>query len=206
MTKSAMFLVAALAWPVASAAQPDEARGWTWGAQALLGPTSGDLQDTTNHNPCLDLGLHAERPVFGADRIRLRLDGLFFTRVQRRGTGVTEGVAWTRDLDTRVRGWSLGAEYLFQDLLGVKGLAAGGGLHLVRWSVDSTSTLVVLEGPTQGTVVESNTPAWNKAGLSLVADYRLSRRLRAEARILTGPYGWEGERVNVYQLGVLWTF
>jgi len=57
-----------------------------------------------------------------------------------------------------------------------------------------------------GTVEEGNTPAWTRLGLSLGAAVRITPRLRAEARVLTSPYGWEGERVNVFLAGVLWTF
>lgn len=183
----------------ARAGAPD----WRFSLQGSLGATSGDLKDTTNGKPCLGLGAFAERPTRGADVFRARLDGLFMSSAHRTGSGSSEGVPWTRRLDTRVQGWSLGAEYLVGHPFGLPRLAAGGGLAVVRWTVDSTSTLVF---PGTGSVVEASKPAWTKVGVTLVADYRMAERLRAQARMLTCPYGWEGERVNVWQMGLAWTF
>lgn len=176
-----------------------------WGAQAGLGRSSGDLGDTTGGRPNLDLGLHLERRVAEHGVLRGRLDGMFFESTHRVGTGVTDGTAWTRQLDTRVQGWALGAEYLVTDLPGLSRFRFGVGAQAVRWSIDSRSTLDVSDGQVSGRVVEANRPVWTRLGLSLVADYRLSRKWRAEARVLTCPYSWEGERVNVLQVGAVWT-
>ncbi|WP_316412888.1 hypothetical protein [Mesoterricola silvestris] len=133
-----------------------EGRDWRFGVQGSLGAASGDLKDTTRGNPSLDLGGFAQRPVREDDQVRFRLDGLFFSAAHRTGTGSTAGVAWTRRLDTRVQGWSLGAEYLFGHPFGLARLRAGGGVAAVRWTVDSTSTLDI---PGAGTVVEASRPA-----------------------------------------------
>jgi hypothetical protein len=176
------------------------------GLQASLGATSGDLRDTTGGRPCLDLGAHVEWPVAQHGTLRARFDGMFFETAHRTGSGLSDGVAWNRQLDTQVRGWALGAEYLFRDLPWAPRLRFGGGVHATRWQVDSTSTLEVTGSGTTGTVAEANVPGWTKLGWSLAADYQLTGRLRAEARMLTSPFSWEGERVNVLQLGLLWTF
>ncbi len=182
---------------------PARAGDWRWSALASLGASSGDLKDTAGGGPGLGLGVTAERPVRGEDRLRVRLDGLFLPAAHRTGTGTTAGVDWTRRLDTRVQGWSLGAEYLFDQPFGLRRLSAGGGLAAVRWTVDATSTLDL---PGAGTVVEASRPSWTKLGAALVADCRLTGHLRATARLLSCPYGWEGERVNVAHLGLAWTF
>jgi hypothetical protein len=178
----------------------------TLGVQASLGSPSGDLRDTVGGRPGLGLGVRAEWPVRAHGTLRARFDGLFFETAHRVGSGTSNGVDWTRRLDTRVQGWSLGAEFLARDLAWAPRFRFGAGVHAVRWQVDSTSTLEVSGPGAAGTVVEANVPAWTKLGWSLTGDYRITDRLRAEARLLTSPFSWEGERVNVLQLGVLWTF
>lgn len=196
-----LLLLAPLFACVLSSAAPERRK---FGFQASLGASSGDLRDTTDRNPCLDLGLNAEFEVRPGLAVRGRLDGLFFATAHRTGTGTDTGTAWTRRLDTRVEGWSLGAEGLAA-VPGLPRLRLGGGLHAVRWRVDGTSTLVIA-GPDGGTVVERNTPAWTRLGASLLADLRITGRTDLEVRLLRSPYGWEGERVNVLQVGLVHQF
>ena len=55
-------------------------------------------------------------------------------------------------------------------------------------------------------MVDSSNPSWTKVGISLVAGYQISPKVRAEVRVLSSSYGWEGERVQVGQFGLSWTF
>ena len=96
--------------------------------------------------------------------LRARLDGLFFQSTQQSATGVSVGNPWTRNLETKVQGWSLGAEYLIQPFPQTIPVTFGAGLHFVRWSVDSTSTLDLTVGTDTGRVIENSKPAWTKVG------------------------------------------
>lgn len=197
----ATLLVWVLSLPVAAQGQP-----FQWGFQGALGLSTGDLKDTTSNKPCLSLGGHLDYPLAAHQTLRARLDGLFFQSTQQQATGVSGGNAWTRNLETKVQGWSLGAEYLIHLFPQKLPVTFGAGMHLVRWSVDSTSTLNLTVGTDTGRVIESSNPAWTKVGFSLLASYRINRNLSAEARLLSSAYGWEGERVQVGQVGVTWTF
>lgn len=192
-----------LSWVATSlcAAEPAMRR---YGFQAGVGTSSGDLADTSNDTPCLDLGVHVEFPALPRVWIRARLDNLTFANARRTGTGSDQGVPWVRHLDTRVRAWSLGAEGL-AELPGLPRVRLGAGLHAIRWSVASTSTLVI-GGPDGGSVVERNTPSWTRLGVSALADLRLGKRVWLEGRLLTSPYGWEGERVNLLTVGLACRF
>jgi len=177
-----------------------------WGFQGSLGVSTGDLKDTTRSKPCLSLGGHLDYSLATNQTLRGRLDMLVFQSNQEEASGTSGGNPWTRSLETKVQGWTLGAEYLIQPFSPEIPVTFGAGLHLVRWSVDSTSTLDLTVGGTTGRVVENTKPTWTKAGISVLAIYRINRRLSAEARLLSSAYGWEGERVHVGQVGLTWTF
>ena len=177
-----------------------------WGVRGSLGLSTGDLKDTTNNTPGLGLGGFYEYRLTDKQAIQARLDGLLFRSAHRQTTGVSAGTPWTRDLDNQVAAWMLGAEYLMQPIHDQPRLRVGGGLHLVRWVVNDTSRLSLSVGGGPGTVLESSNPTWTKVGLSLVANYRLSPHLSAEARVLSSSYGWQGERVQVAQVGLSWSF
>ncbi len=205
MRRTPVLFVTLLAGAISLPAQGQE-HSFQYGFQGSLGVATGDLKDTTRNKPCLSLGGHLDYALAPQQTLRARLDGLFFQSTQQVSAGTSGGNAWTRSLDTKVQGWTLGAEYLIQLFPQEFPVTFGAGVHLVRWSVDSTSTLDLTVGSTTGNVVESSKPAWTKIGISLLASYRINRQLSAEARLLSSAYGWEGERVQVGQLGVVWTF
>ena len=180
-----------------------------WGFQGSLGLPIGDLKDTTK-GPCLSLGGHLDFSLAANQTLRLRLDGLFFQAAEQQAAGVSGGNAWARQLETRVQGWALGAEYLVAPFESQSNLTFGAGLQLVRWSMDATSTLALTVGTgpgmSTGTVIGNSKPTWSKLGISLLAAYRINRSLGVEARLLSSAYGWEGERAQVGQFGLTWTF
>lgn len=179
---------------------------WQWGVRGFLGAPTGDLKDTTGSAPSLGVDGHVDVRIADGQTLRASLGVLVFERTTNRTTGTSDGDPWVRTLDTRVKGWTLGGEYLIRPFRSVPGLRLGAGLHLVRWTVDATSSLTLEAGAGAGTVVVASSPNWTKAGISALASYRITPRLSAEARLLTSAYGWQGERVHLGQLGLAWTF
>jgi len=199
-------IVAACLLGLAALPASAQSRSREYGARASVGLATGDLRDTTSNSPCYDLGAFADFHLAENQVIQARLDGLFFPSEHKQSKGTSGGNPWVRDLDTRVKAWTLGAEYLVRPFQGLPRLQLGGGVHLVHWTVDNSSVLTLTVGATSGSVAENSRPTWNKVGLSVVTRYQLSRHLGAEARLLSSAYGWEGERVQVGQLGLSWTF
>ncbi len=181
-------------------------RSLQWGVQGALGLSTGDLKDTADQGLSLNLGGHMDYAVMPGHTLSTRLDGLFFQAARKRSSGSTGGNPWTHDLQTKVQGWTLGAEYILQLFKADSRVSVGGGVHLVRWTVDSTDTLDITTPGGGGRVVDSSNPSWTKVGISLVAGYQISPKVRAEVRVLSSSYGWEGERVQVGQFGLSWTF
>jgi hypothetical protein len=177
-----------------------------WGLQGSLGIPTGDLKDTAKSNPCLGMGGHLDYALAPKQTLRARFEALLFQSITQRAVGSTGGHAWTRDLKTQVQGWTLGAEYLREPFLSHPNLTLGAGMHVVRWHLETTNTLAMTVGTDIGTMVESSKPAWTKLGISLLAAYRVNRNFSAEARVLSSAYGWEGERVHLGQIGLVWTF
>jgi len=208
--RSPDLLIATLLVGVISLPAMAQSRPIQWGVQGSLGLSTGDLKDTANSGPCFSLGGHMDYTVMKGHTLRARVDGMFFQSTNLQSRGTSDGNPWLRSLDTKVRGWSLGAEYLLQPFPRESRLTFGAGLHLVRWSVNNTSTLELTvgtnSGASTGTLVESSTPSWTKVGISLLVAYRITPRLSAEARVLSSGYGWEGERVHLGQIGLAWTF
>jgi hypothetical protein len=164
------------------------------------------LKDTATSNPCLGLGGHLDCALAPQKTLRARLEALFFQSTTQQAVGSTGGHPWTRDLQTKVQAWTLGAEYLSTPFLSQPNLTLGAGLHFVRWNLETTNTLAMKVGTDTGTMIEGSKPAWNKPGISLLAAYRISRNASAEARLLSSAYGWEGERVHLGQVGLVLTF
>jgi hypothetical protein len=183
-----------------------QVRSLDWGVQGSLGFPTGDLKDTAGSGLCPGLGVHADFNLSANQTIRARLDGLFFRSARKDSAGTSGGNPWVRTLETKAQGWALGAEYLTRPFQKEPRLRLGIGLNLVKWSLDTTSSLTMTSGTNTGTVVAGSTPTWTKVGVSALATYQLSPRWSAEVRILSSSYGWEGERVQVGQLGLAWTF
>jgi len=177
-----------------------------WGVRGFLGAPTGDLKDTTGSAPSLGVDGHVDIRIAAGHTLRASLGMLVFEGTTNRTTGISDGDPWVRSLETRVKGYTLGGEYLISPIPSVPGLRLGAGLHLVRWMVDATSSLTIQAGAGSGTVVVASSPNWTKAGFSALASYRITPRLSAEARLLTSAYGWQGERVHLGQLGLAWTF
>lgn len=183
-----------------------QVRSLEWGVQGSLGFSTGDLKDTAGSRPCLGIGVHADYHLSADQTIRARLDALLFRSAHKESAGISAGNPWVRTLDTKAQGWALGAEYLVRPFQREPRLRLGGGVNLVRWSLDSTSDLAITAGENTGTVVLGSRPTWTKVGVSALVTYQISSHLSAEVRLLSSSYGWEGERVQVGQLGLAWTF
>jgi hypothetical protein len=135
------------------------------------------------------------------------LDEFFFPSHAQQAPGSQGANAWTRTVDAKVTAWSLGPEYLVTPFQGLPRLSIGAGVHLVHWQVQSTDTTVFqLTGGGTSTMALTSSPTWNRLGVSLLADCRLTDHLALEARWLTSSYGWQGERTQIAQAGLLWRF
>ena len=170
-------------------------KGVSWGAQAGLAvPLNPELRLTTGGGLNLDLGLHATWEWDGANLLRPRLDFLRFCQGH-------QGVAapQTQRVATKVQGLALGGEYLRR--IGDR-YAAGAGLYLIRWGVDSTNEL---DGP-GGTARASGSSHWTREAVGLVATARLTPRLEGEVRYTASHYGYENLPITFGTLGLLWRF
>ena len=171
------------------------------GVQAGLAmPVGPDLRTTTASSLNLGLGVHATWIINGEDELRSRVDVWSFGRRRQEVT-----TPLVQRIDTKVQGLVLGMEYLFCD--GRNGRygrwAAGGGVYLIRWSVDSTNQVVI---PAAGTAQASGTSHWTREGLGLVGTYRLTSQLEVEARWISSHYGYENLSADLGTLGLLWHF
>jgi hypothetical protein len=177
-----------------------------WGVQALVGTGGGDLRDTVGSTPGFGVGIRWERPTLDGQRLRVRLDGFAFDDHRDQAAGVAGSNNWVRTVDTRVKAWTFGGEYLVTPLTALPRLRLGAGLHLVHWQIDSTDTTTFMTAGGPGQSVVSTSPDWDRLGVSLLADYRLTSHLSVELRWLASSYSWQGEKVQFGHLGLLWQF
>jgi len=174
-------------------------KGFSGGVQVgLAQPVGDDLKLTTGSGPNLDLGVHLDWEISPFHGLRSRVDLLTFTRGHQ---DVSAPLA--QHLETKVQGLCTGCEYLYR-LDGREGRwAAGAGLYLIRWSVDSTNRVTVTGA---GSAQTTGTSHWTREGLGLVVTYRITPCLEAEARWLASHYGYENLPARMGTLGLLWRF
>lgn len=176
-------------------------RDLSMGVQAGLAvPVGQDLRSTTGSSLNLGLGVHATWIINGEDELRPRVDVWSFGRGHQEAT-----VPLAQRIDTKVQGVALGVEYLFCDgrYSRYGRWAAGPGVYLIRWSVDSTNQVAI---PGGGTARASGTSRWTREGLGLVGTYRLTPRLEVEARWISSRYGYEDLPAQLSTLSLLWHF
>lgn len=178
-------------------AEPPKALGF--GVQAGLAvPAGDDLRITTGSSLSPAIGIHAIWNLNEFHGLRSRLDLWSLSRGHQEVS-----TPQIQRMDTKVQGLALGGEYLFRPG-GHRGRwAAGAGLYLIRWSVESTNELAT---PTGGTARATGTSHWTREGLGLVASCRLTPRLDVEARWISSHYGYENLPANLGTVGLLWRF
>ena len=174
-------------------------KGFSTGVQAGLAlPAGDDLKVTTGSGPNLDLGVHLDWELSQFNGLRARVDLLTFSRGHQ-----DVSVPLVQHLDTKVQGFSAGFEDLYHPGGQDDRWAAGAGIHLIRWSVDSTTRVTV---PGAGSAQTTGTSHWTREGISLVVTYRITPRLEGEARWLASHYGYENLPARLGTLGLLWHF
>ena len=171
----------------------------SFGFQGGLALARGDdLRVTTGSGLSLELGAHATWDLDGLQALRPRLDLLTF----REGHQNVKAPL-PQQMDTKVRGLALGGEYLFRPGGRESRWAAGPGLYLVRWSVESINRVTL---PSAGTAQASGTSHWTRAGFGLAGTGRLTPHLEAEARWTFSHYGYENLPVSLGTVGLLFRF
>lgn len=183
------------------------ARAWATEPQKTLGfgvqaglavPAGDDLRITTGSGLSPAIGIHAIWNLNEFHGLRPRLDLWSLSR------GHQEVLApQTQRMDTKVEGIALGVEYLFRPGGHQGRWAAGAGLYLIRWSVESTNELIA---PIGEATRATGTSHWTREGLGLVASCRLTPRLDVEARWISSHYGYENLPANLGTVGLLWRF
>lgn len=176
-----------------------------WSGHAALLFSGGDLKDTAGTGPGLSLGVAISQDLPRGLTLRGRFEGIRFKTHKSTEQDGTHS-AYSHTLETGVQGWALGAECLVHPWARVSPVSVGAGLHLVRWTLDVTNTLDMTVGMATVRIQEKSKPTWNKLGASLFMGYQINRNLGLEARVLSSAYGWEGERVQIGQLGLNWSF
>ncbi len=176
-----------------------------WSGHAALLFTGGDLKDTAGTGPGLSLGVAISQDLPRGVTLRGRFEGIRF-RTHKSTEHQEADPVYSHRLETGVQGWALGAECLVHPWPRVRPVSVGAGLHLVRWTMDVTNTLDMTVGTATVRIQERSKPTWNKLGASFLMGYQINRNLGLEARVLFSAYGWEGERVQIGQLGLNWSF
>jgi len=161
-------------------------------------PAGVDLRITTGPGLNSAFGMHATWDVNEFHGFRPRLDVWTFSRGDQEAL-----IPQPQHLETWVQGIALGVDYLYRHGGHEGRWAAGAGLYLIRWSVESTNRIGT---PTTGTVLVAGNSHWIREGLGLVASYRLTSRLDAEAHWISSHYGYENLPAHLGTVGFLWHF
>ena len=156
-----------------------------------------DLRQTTGPSPQITVGVHAEALLRGVHQIRPDAEWMYF----RQGHQTSSSADRSQVLDTKVRALLFGGEYLYRIGGADKRLSAGGGLYLIRWSVNSVNTITF---GSEGTAQASGDSSWWRFGDGFAAAYRLTHKLELQGRWIHSNYGYEHIPINVATLGAGW--
>lgn len=168
----------------------------SYGIRAGFLLPQNDLKLTTGSLPQITIGAHSEFLIHGIHQVRPAAEWWYF----RQGHQSSVDGARSQQIDTSLRGLVFGGEYLYRIGGPDKRFSAGGGLYLIRWSVDSTDA-ITLPG---GTAKFSGASSWFRLGDGLSTTYRFSHRLELEGRWVHSHYGFERIPVNVAIIGAGW--
>ena len=170
-----------------------------WGLQVGLGlAASNDLKVTTGIGPTLGFGVFGDWQFRERQALRGRVEFSFFGE----GTQVNEAPGLHQELTTTVKNASLGAEYVFRPAWQGGRWSVGGGLYLIRWTVDGSNHLVT----PVGTFTPSGSTTWTRQGLGVLAGYRWTERADLEVRVVASHYGQENQPTCVASLNLLLHF
>ena len=170
-----------------------------WGLQVGMGlADSNDLKVTTGPGLNPSLGVVGEWQFLKDQALRLRVEFGFFNE----GTQVSEAPGLHQEMTTTVKNASLGAEYVLRPAWQGGRWSVGGGLYLIRWTVDSTNRLVT----PAGSFTPSGSTTWTRQGLGVLAVYQLTERAELEFRIVSSHYGQENQPTRVASLNLLLHF
>lgn len=178
---------------------PCAERRFTFGVRAAFSLPQNDLKLTTGKPANLAAGTYAEFRLGERHSVKPVGEYWYFTP----GRQYREAPRRAQKIDTRVRAAVLGGEYSYRLAPLDRRFAFVGGLHLVRWSVDSIDEVTFTPGETQ---IASGTSHWIRLGESLGLNYQISRRLSVETRLVHSTYGYEHIPVNVAFIGFGWRF
>ena len=172
-----------------------------YGVQASVGLVKGgDLHATAGSGLPLAIGAQADVLV-RQDRflVKPRIEAWFFSQAHQSSAGAT----LSQQVDTKVQAQMAGADVLYRFAGKAGKLAAGAGLYLVRWSVDSTDRMGDAAGDT---LQQSGTSSWVRPGFGLIGTWTCSRHLDLEARWITSNEGYQKPQINLFLGGVAWRF
>lgn len=170
-----------------------------WGLQVGLGQAaSPDLQVTTGVGPSLTFDAFGEWRYRENQALRLPVEFGFFNQ----GTQVSEAPGLHQEMTTSVKHASMGAEYVVRPAWQGGRWSVGGGLYLIRWTVDSTNRLVT----PAGSFTPSGSSTWTRQGLGVMAGYRWTDRAELQFRIVSSHYGQENQPARMASLNLLLHF
>lgn len=199
---SALLLLLMLAGPALSAQSSRSLDGevdprLSYSVRASLLLPQNDLKLTTGSFPQIAVGAHSEFLLRGVHQIRPTAEWWYF----RQGHQSSVDGNRSQIIDTKLQTLVFGGEYLYRIGGPSMRFSAGGGLYLMRWSVDSVDTITFTPG---GATQASGNSSWIRFGDGFAATYRLSHRLELEGRWIHSHYGYENIPVNVATLGAGW--
>jgi len=177
-----------------------QARDLGLGVQASVGlAKGGDLSVTAGGGLPLAFGAQANLQVREHLLVKPRIEAWLFSQAHQQGTATP----FAQKIDTKVQAQMAGADllYTFDGRLG--NLSAGAGAYLVRWNLDSTDRLTDAAG---NTFEQSSSSSWTRPGFGLIATWRFSPHLEAEARWISSDEGYQKLSNNLFLGGVAWRF
>ena len=145
-------------------------RRFTFGVRAAFSFPQNDLELTTGKALNFAAGPYGELRLGKNHRLKQVGEYWYFTP----GRQYKNSPARMQKIDTRVSATVLGGEYSYRIAPVGRRLVITGGLHLVRWSVNSVDEVTFTPGATQ---IASGNSHWIRPGESLGLGYQISRRL-----------------------------
>lgn len=172
---------------------------FSWGIRGGFALPQDDLRLTTEPFPDFAVGAFAQIRLGKRHALRPVADWLHFSKGHQFITTPSE----IQTIDTKVSALLFGGEYLYRPGWVFKNLSAGGGVYLMRWSVDSVNTLTLIP---DGTAQAAGNSHWMRIGGGPAVSYHFSSHFELQGRWIHSHYGYEHIPVNVAILGAGWRF
>jgi hypothetical protein len=171
----------------------------TWGLQiGSAFPISRDLRVTTSPGFAPSLGVFCTGVLGPEQALRVRYEWTLLAQ----GTQVSDGPGLHQEIATTVHAQSLSLDYLVRPGAMGSRWSLGGSLSLIRWDVDSSNRLTT----PGGVFAPSGRASWTRAGLGLLAGYRLTDRAEVEFRYVASHFGQENLPARLASLNLLLRF